>query len=431
MPQEVPWEKLVEDVGSAVLTPERFQAMVATPEGRAAISGAINERIVEVKTTLMAEITSERELRTVAEKKVAELIERMERRTAYERGAAFHVGRDGKTLEPSISDESAAKLGEIFRALGRKDLTAARAFQDATASRDVSSASDSGGVFIPVSVATEIIRLIPLTGLYPKIAMDFPMGTEQVNIGAVIGGMHAYWPDQNTPITPSFPGFDKVVLIAKQLAAYIPVPLSLVEDAVINFGQLIADLVRQCLALEIDRVGIAGKSAANGGTDPFDGLLFTPDINVMVLDNNRTSMVGSLDDPLDMQNMLPDGARDNASYILHPSYFNFLRKLKTSFGDYIYQKPTDDLPGLLWGKPYWLSFRMPEFTKNAVPSTRFLLYGDWKRFAFYGHRNTMNVSTSDVAGDLWIKVQIGTRGIIRVGFASFGPAIAVMETAAS
>jgi HK97 family phage major capsid protein len=412
-------------------------ALMATPEGRAAIATAVNERLEEVRTKLAAAETGlaeERALRTEAEKAAAQAIAKVERGMKYQRNAAFHIGADGKSIEPSVSDEAALRLVQIVRSEWKKDRAGTLAF--GAMERDVDSSPSSGGVFVPTDVATEILRLIPATGTYPRIAMDFPMGTATVNIGAVIGGMSAYWVSQNTAITPSFPGFDKLVLAAEELGALIPVPRSLIEDAVINFGQLIADLVRQCLALEIDRVGIVGSIA---GGDLYNGLVNTPGINVLArTGTGSTTMAGTLDEALAIQNILPDGAKaEGASYLLSPTYFNWLRSQKMSTGEYIYQRPDGDLPGTLWGRPYDLSYRMPAFQRNSdgtpkvVPSTRFLAYGNWKAWAFYGHRNQMEVATSDVAGEAFARVQILTRGIIRVGFASWGPALAVVETAAA
>jgi HK97 family phage major capsid protein len=421
-PTDMTLEQVTDDVAKR-LNLERFLHL-STPEGKAVFVRAVNEEIEAVKDKIREVALGDLPAKlTAAEQSIVELQAKLQRRQAYDRDYGVHVGADGK-IKPNVSPETARYLAtdfrDLIRALHGKDSEKVRALSTTVAGE--------GGVFVPTEVSTEIIRLIPETGIYPRIARDVTMGAGDLNIGAVIGGMTAYWVDQNALITPSYPGFDKIVLSAKKLGAYIPVPMELIDDAVINVGQLIADLIVECLSLEIDRVGITGKSALNGGTDLFDGLLWSA--GLQVLDMTSTSMSGlDFDLALDMQTKPPDGARENASYILSTTYFNWLRKQKMSTGDYIYQRPDAGMPGLLWGKPYSLTERMPTFTSTATPGTKVLLYGDWKRFAFYGHRNIMNIATSDVAGEAFQRDQIAVRGITRVGFASYGPGFAALKTA--
>lgn len=428
MPAPAPTDMTLPQVTEHVIRELKLDQFinVNTPEGKAAFARMLNEAMAgveqKIRQSAIDEITPKL---TAAENAVTEMAAKLQRSQAYGRdfGYGVHLAADGKTLKPNVSPETARYLAtdfrELIRALHGKDNEKVRALSTTVAGE--------GGVFVPTEVSTEIIRLIPETGVYPRLARDVPMGAGDLNIGAVIGGMTAYWVDQNLPITPSYPGFDKIVLSAKKLGAYIPVPMELIDDAVINVGQLIADLIVECLSLEIDRVGITGKSALNGGTDLFDGLLWSAGLQVLDMTSNLMSQI-DFDLALDMQTKPPDGARENASYILSTTLFNWLRKQKDSNGDYIYQKPQDGMPGLLWGKPYHLTERMPTFTTTATPSTKILLYGDWKRFAFYGHRDIINVATSDVAGEAFQRVQLAVRGITRVGFASYGPGFAALKT---
>lgn len=421
---EMKFEDVVTGVAKAI-NPQLL-AVMDSPEGRSVIARAINDEVEKVREKLSSEIAEERKLRTAAEEAAADLIMKMERRVSHDRDFGFHVAQDG-TLKPNVSRESAEYLVESFIALRKKDFSKIAELNQRAVSQGTPS---EGGVLVPTTVAAEILRLIPDYSLYPRLARNFPMpASGNVDIGALIGKMHAYWVGEQAAITDSFPTFDKITLNAKKLGAYIPVPLELLEDAVIDFGQLIADLIRECMGLEIDRVGIAGD--LNAG-DPFNGLLHSPNINVLVQTGaNSDSMAGAdFDKCIDMQTVVPEGAETDNSYLLSPSLFNWLRKEKDGHGDYIYQKPGEGTPATIWNRPFNLTRRMPAFNSASNPGARTILYGNWKQWAFYGTRHQLDIATSDAAGEAFRNVQIVTRGITRVAVTSFGPAIAVLQHSA-
>lgn len=419
-------EKFVRDVAKEI----GLSQLLTTDEGRSQLVTAINPIMTEVRAKFDADLAAEKKLRSTAEEAVADLlmqVEKMKRSVSHDRDTAgFHIGQDGK-LHPSVSRETAAYLVESYVALRQKDFTKIAELNSRAVSQGVPS---EGGVLVPTTVASEILRLIPDYSLYARLARNFPMPVSgNVDIGSLLGKMHAYWVGENTPITDSFPDFGKLTLNAKKLGAYIPVPLELIEDAVIDFGQLIADLIRECMGLEVDRVGIVGD--LNAG-DPFNGLLHSPNINVLVQTGaGSDSMTGAnFDVAIDMQTAVPEGAETDNSYLLSPSLFNWLRKQKDGHGDYIYQKPADGAPATIWDRPYNLTRRMPAFSAASAPGARSILYGNWKQWSFYGTRHTLDIATSDAAGEAFRNVQIVTRGITRVAVASFGPAIAVLQHSA-
>jgi HK97 family phage major capsid protein len=383
---------------------------------------ALAEEVAEARAE--AKVTGIRTQMTELQSAMTEMQERATRAEKFRANDhGFHRGIDGK-LQPNVSRETAETLVTMIRAMKDKEFEKARAVS--------SGVGAEGGFLLQTDVAADILRLVPDTGLYPQIARPWPMGTKKVDIGSVLSQMGAYWPEENNAITPSFPGFGKVSLEAKLLGALIPVPLTLIEDSTPELGQLFADLIRECIALEIDRVAIVGKSAANGGTDPFDGLLNSTGIKVKVMDNGHTSFKNIGWEYLqDLQDTVPEGARDDNSYLINQSVFNFLRKQKDADGQPIWQRPADGEPGTLCGKPYFKTERMPAYSAAAQPSKRSALYGNWKKWAIFGNRKELTIATSDVAGDAFKNVQLILRGITRVGFASFGPAISTLETAAN
>jgi len=413
-------ERLANDAAtrSAFMTGIDIDKLMDTESGKAWMARAINTRIAEVET----KIASNEELRTKAEKEVAALGEKLRRKEQYEQGGyGFHRGIDGK-VKPNINPEAAEKLATFIRTLHARNFEGLRAMS--------SSVGSEGGYFVPVEVASEVLRLIPETGLYPQIARNWPMTSETLDIGEITSSMSAYWPGQNQPLTPSYPVAGKAVLVAKLLGAFTALPLSLLQDSTVPLGQLVADLMRECIGKEVDRVFIAGKSALNGGTDTFDGLLWAASINVLPMNDGETSMSKfNPDYLLDLQTAVPEGGRDNCSYIISPTVFNYARKAKDKDGDPIWTRPADGEPGTIYGKPYFVTERMPSYSKVAAPNTRFVLYGNWGKFAAFGNRMELSVATSDTAGTAWQNCQMAYRAITRVAGTAFGPALAVLATA--
>lgn len=417
----------LEDITREVAKELGIDKLFESPEGRAAMTAIVNSAMAELETRMKSEIAEERKLRTAAEEGLAELSAKFERRASFDRDFGIHRGLDGR-LQPNVQRSTAEALTRLLGAFARKDFDAARAVSTGV--------NSEGGYLLQTDVAEDVLRLIPEMGLYPSLARPFPMGNKKVDIGSVLSQMGAYWPDENSAITESFPSFGKVPLEAKTCGALIPVPMNLLEDSTPETGQLFADLIRECIMKEIDRVGIAGKASDNGGTDPFNGLLYAASINAKVLESGKTHISDiSPDDLLSLQTTAPEGARDNGSYLLSSTLFEAIRKVKTSTGEYInahyITAPTGNEGWKIWGRPAYMTDRLPAYSTAVQASKRTVVYGDFKRWAVFGTRKELAIASSDVAGDAFKNVQMLIRGLTRVGIAAFGPALAELETAAS
>jgi len=339
----------------------------------------------------------------------------------------FHRGIDGK-IRANVSKRTAETLFNLIRGLAHKDMDAVRAVSTTVGAE--------GGYTVATEISTEILRLIPEMGLYPQLAREMPLPTGKLDIGSVLSQMGAYWPGENNAITESFPGFGKVSLEGKLCGALIPIPIQLINNATPAMGQLFADLIREAILKEIDRVFIVGKSVASGGTDVFDGLVNANSIVPVVLGSGKTKISDAdADIYLTMQTAVPEGAREDCGYLMDATELDNVRKVKTTTGDYVnghfYTPPTGSEPAKLWGKPVYTSSRMPAYSTASQPSKRFALYGNYKKWAIFGNNQDLAIATSDTAGDAFKNCQLLIRGITTVGGAAFGPAIAVLETAAS
>jgi HK97 family phage major capsid protein len=374
---------------------------------------AVNARIVELEA-MREGIEAEKEAlakeRTDMADAISEIRQRLARKETLTSDASVRFLRSGRVTE-KVSAECGRHLVDVLKG------------------RALSSGTDSeGGYLIAPEYASEILRLIPTVGTYTRIARIVPMNSNEKNYGSLASSVSDYWPGESAAITPSYPAFDQLKLIAKIHAAITDAPESLLDDADPDLGQFIAELFIESLAGGRDRVGFAGSTVAG---DPFNGLLFATGVTPKVMADTKTRVSDvTADNLLDLQTTVPDGGREGAMYILSPTVFDHVRKLKDTTNNYIWQRPVDGAPGTIWGKPYEISEKMPALTTTVTASKAFIVYGN-PRWAFLGDRKQVAVRVSDVAGDSFSKVKTMIRAHERVAINSFGPAFAKLVTAAS
>jgi len=181
----------------------------------------------------------------------------------------------------------------------------------------------------------------------------------------------------------------------------------------------------EAVAKEEDRVGFVGGIDEN--SDPFDGILYASGTNTVTLPTGATGFNDlTADDLADMIDAAEDD--DGATYILHRTIFNVVRKLKDTNGNYIYQPPNADEPGTIWGYPYIKSNVMPKISQSAA-DTPFVIFGNL-RYAYLGNRQQMSIASSPHAG--FTKNVTYVRMTERIAIAvGVGDAFAVLKTAAA
>jgi len=395
--------------------------LLTTEEGRASIAAIVNKAVADMKGEFLTAIEVERKARTAAEEGLKELTERIARREKLDPEFGFHFDQQGR-MRPNTS----AKCGEYMLAL----LRASHA-KDQTQIRALSGGIDAeGGYLVQPEYAAEILRLVPTVGLARNLFRIVPMTTDEYNFGTLLSSMVVYWPAENAPITKSYPGFGQLKMTNKIMAVLTYASENLLNDATPPMLQFITDLIIEAIAMEEDRVGIAGKVASG---DAYDGLLNLSGVVSKVMAAGKTHISDvTAEDILALQTTVPDGARDNGSYLLSPTVMDTgMRTLKDTTGNFIFSRPTDGSPATLWGKPFQVSERLPAYSTAVQVSTPFILYGNFKKWAFLGDRQQVAVKTTDIGGTAFENIQLGIRAHERIGFNGFGAALAKLVTAAS
>lgn len=251
-----------------------------------------------------------------------------------------------------------------------------------------------GGFLVAADYRAVLIRLIESYGVLRRVTTSIPMGSNQLVMPRLTGGVQVYWPDEGQDITEGAATFGNVTLTAKKMASLIPVSSELFEDSSIALANLFATLFGESMAQEEDRVGFAGNTTAN---DPFDGVLNDTNVNTLVMASTNDAFSDlTAKNLLDMQDELPSGALAGAVYLMHRSVFNHVRSLTDSTGNFIWQAPTLGAPGTIWGYPYELSESMPAMSASAL-STPFITLGNWSHF-YIGNRRNLSIASSQHIG---------------------------------
>ncbi len=335
-------EAMTEDApeGEAPAEPmtEEQEASLRSLEVRA---DKLKERI-EFLTRVQAK---ELELRSVLERAApAKKIEATEETPVVEsrKTPVFAIPKSSRPLRGFKSEERAYRAGMAIRAGLLNDEEARRWCADhGVQSRAQAGGINSlGGVLTNDELSTEIIRLVEEFGAYPANARNVTMNSDTLLIARRTGGLSARPIGENAAPTTSDVTFDNVQLVAKIWGVDNRVPMSLIEDSVINLADAMAVEVAQAYAEAFDNSGFIGT----GNGSLYHG---TVGVAVAINDGTHSASVVTADtgnntfgtlDLLDYTNLvakLPLYARRNAKWYISPAGYgsSMLRLLMAAGGN--------------------------------------------------------------------------------------------------
>lgn len=254
---------------------------------------------------------------------------------------------------------------------------------DNAEAKDLSEGVDAaGGYLVPVEFMAEVIRVIPTFGIARKSCRRIPMGAKSKTIPKLTGGVTTYWTDEKGVKKQSTPSFGLVTLTAKKLAGICPSTDELLEDSAIDVYNLLVELFAEAFAREEDTQLFTGSGS------PITGIFNKAGVNSVQL-SNKSILLMTADDLLDMTSAVDDFSEKNGKFYLNRTVFNVLRKLKSTDKQYIFQPPTAGAPGTIWGYDYERTPVLPGVADDAV-SKKFLCFGDL-RYVMLGDRQKMTV----------------------------------------
>jgi HK97 family phage major capsid protein len=345
----------------------------------------------------------ELELRSVLERAApAKKIETTVEETAVEsrKTPVFAIPKSHRPLKGFRSEERAYRAGMAIRAGLLNDEEARRWCMD----HGVQSRAQAGGINSLGSVLTndelssEIIRLVEEFGAFPANARNVTMNSDTLLIARRTGGLTAKPIGENAAPDSTNVTFDNVQLVAKLWGVDNRVPMSLIEDSVIDLADAMAVEVAQAYAEAFDNAGFIGTGAG----DPYHG---TVGVATAIVDGTHSASVVGADgsnttfdtlDLLDFTNVvakLPLYARRNARWYISPAGYgsSMLRLMMAANGN----NQADVAGGAnlnFLGFPVVLVHPL-ESRLTGTTSGVACLFGDLSQAATMGTRREISVKT--------------------------------------
>jgi HK97 family phage major capsid protein len=348
-------------------------------------------------------------------------VEHIERTVTLMKSRQDELAINRESNRPGFSDaETAGKFCEFAHAALTKDMNAA-------VIKDLNEGTDEdGGFLVPEEFRPTLIRLVEVFGVARQWATIIPMARHEMVFPRLTGNVQVFWINEGKPINQVQPKFGELRLVAKKLAALVPVTGELLEDSTIAIANLLATLFAEQIAAEEDRVAFRGDAVGLG--DPFTGVLNQPGVVQVPLGAGDTSFNDvDADDLADATAALRSSAQSGARWWMHRTVWNIIRKIKTVDGEYIVQMPTGPMPAMLWGFPLTLVEQMPGITEDAS-DTPFIIFGNLSHL-YIGDRRRMTMAQSQHVGFTSDKIflRVIQREAIQVAIPD---AFAVIRTAA-
>ena len=254
-----------------------------------------------------------------------------------------------------------------------------------------------GGATVNDEMSSTIIRLVEEYGVYPQHATRAAMNSDVLILPRRIGGLTAQAVNENCAADPTEITFDQVKLIAGMWAVQNRVPMSLLEDSVINLADLIATECGYGFAQAVDNAGFNGDGSA--------AVNYTTGVNVEILKPEHAGSVVqatgttfpelTMEDFTTQMSLLPDYAMTGAAWYISPSgYGQSMAPLAIAAGG--------NTVGHIADGPSRASFLgFPVHMVNAMASGAgshagevACLFGNFAQACTYGDRRAVTIKTS-------------------------------------
>lgn len=237
-----------------------------------------------------------------------------------------------------------------------------------------------GGYAVPVEYEPDLIKLATESSFLLQEATVIPMGSKTRKYPTELTQMGVTWEDEGGTIDGQNPTLGQVTLTAKKLAGLTSsISSELIADSSFDIVSWLVEQFTYAMALEVD------NQALNGTGAPCSGVLTAAAGYSVVMSLSNFSSI-SADDLSLMISKLADSDAAQAKFVYNRLIQHYIRTAKDTYGQYIWQRPSEGRPGTIWETPYIQSSKAPSSTAS---STAFLALGNWKGF-YVGLRQGMS-----------------------------------------
>lgn len=254
-----------------------------------------------------------------------------------------------------------------------------------------------GGVLTNPELSAEVIRLVEEYGAFPANAKSVVMNSDTLLYARRTGGLSAKPIGENAAPTSTNVTFDNVQLVAKLWGVDNRIPMSLMEDSVIDIADLLALEIAQAYAEAFDNAAFIGSGAG----DPYHGTVGlataivdgTHSKSVVTASAGQTFSALTLTDFTNLVARLPVFARRNAKFYISPAGYgsSMLRLMVASSGNRVADVAAGaDMQFL--GFPVVMTQPLVSDLTGTNGQVA-CLFGDLSQSSIYGVRRDISVKT--------------------------------------
>ncbi len=252
----------------------------------------------------------------------------------------------------------------------------------------------SGGNLVPTEFSYDVIRLLYAATWIRQKARLVPLSTWKRTLPRQSSTVTIAWVTEFGTKTVTKPAFGQVTQTAKVMAAIIKSSDELLRDSALNVQQFVAELIAEAMAIEEERVALAGD--VSGAGDPFNGIIYASS----VVEHAMADLGGlAYDDLIDLEGAIGEAYSAQAEFAMKRDALHVIMKLKDGNGAPIWHAPREGNPALILNRPYSLSAHLPTNLGATADMTPIIL-GDFKRL-WVSDREGMAVKVSQDASD-WV-----------------------------
>ncbi|MBY0094940.1 phage major capsid protein [Priestia aryabhattai] len=211
--------------------------------------------------------------------------------------------------------------------------------------------------------------------------------------------------------------FEEIAYNVKKFGGFIPAPNELLADSFLDFvAEIKAWLVESSLVTENEEV-LYGA----GGTTGIEGIITSGKYKTIA-----APAVVDIAFLRKVKNMIKQGYRQNAKFIVNTQAFELLSNLEDKNGrGYLAVDPRNEDAYTLFGRPVEI---YDEVKTDEVTNKTHILFGDFQRAYFMFDRQSFEIKATDVGGDAYITDQTLFRGIERFDGKVIDPEALVVVT---
>jgi HK97 family phage major capsid protein len=300
--------------------------------------------------------------------------------------------------------------------------------------------SPYGGYVVDRELSVEIRHLLAEYGAARREMFTAQLSKNSYLANTLVTDVSVFWVDEGGAIKSTQAVLGQSTLTLKKLAAIVTMTRELLEDEELDLFAFVGERVAQGLAKAEDLAFFDGDGTGTYGS--YTGILRNASANVVTMGSGLTTFAQiTADHLLDMQDATPTEALPNGKYYMHRTILSYIRKLKDSTGNYIYQNPGQGQPATIWNKPVVLVEAFPAASATAV-SKNFVLFGDLKKATILGYKGAISADrfnagvVRNVADNADINLittdREAIRWVERVGYIAILPtAVTRLRTAAA